>query len=103
MVKRYAIIKEGVVENVVLWDGSNQWPEPNETLVLLDNKHVQIGDTYDGTKFIPGTVDSSEESHPVTITPQKIADLKSQLGKATTVTTIKAALSSLIDTIDPTS
>lgn len=50
----YAIIKDGIVINVVVWDGVSEWQPPEET--TLENINVLlpqpgIGWNYDGISF----------------------------------------------------
>ncbi len=50
----YAIIKSGTVVNIVEWDGVTEW-EPGEGVSAIKVKNgvsVEIGYTYDGSKFI---------------------------------------------------
>lgn len=50
---RWAIVIGGVVENIVLWDGSSAWsPEKEAQAVqLAEDQACGIGWTYDGTTF----------------------------------------------------
>jgi hypothetical protein len=50
---RWAIVIGGVVENIVLWDGSAAWsPEKEAQAVQLTEGQVcGIGWIYDGTTF----------------------------------------------------
>lgn len=53
----YAIIKDGLVINVVVWDGNSGWEPPEGTIAVAydidgDNPPGR-GWTYDGKKFIP--------------------------------------------------
>jgi len=50
---RWAIVIGGVVDNLVLWDGSASWapPEGSEAVALADGQACGIGWTYDGTTF----------------------------------------------------
>jgi hypothetical protein len=51
----YAVINNGIVVNVVMWDGVSQFnPGTGSTLVLIpSNTPVNIGDSYNGTTFTP--------------------------------------------------
>ncbi|MBN3832975.1 hypothetical protein [Burkholderia sp. Ac-20344] len=56
----YAIVKIGVVANVIVWDGnknvqSGGWEPPSGTTAvpLEPSTFVCIGYAYDGTKFSP--------------------------------------------------
>jgi hypothetical protein len=59
---RYAIVQSGVVANVVNWDGGAGWSPPaGSTPVLLTaTQTVQVGDTYNGSVFSPGTPPAPE-------------------------------------------
>lgn len=46
----YALIKNGLVENTVLWDGDGDIFEGYET-INIDGLDVGIGWTFDGSKF----------------------------------------------------
>lgn len=41
--QRYAIIEDGVVTNVILWDGQTDWAPP-EGAVVVQSDALQIGD-----------------------------------------------------------
>jgi hypothetical protein len=49
----YAIIENGVVTNIVVWDGGDDWTPPaGSTAVLVPaDTFVSIGYTSDGTTF----------------------------------------------------
>ena len=51
-VKHYAIVENGVVTNVVVWDGETPY-DPEGELVLIDGLTPEpgIGWDYDGKKF----------------------------------------------------
>ena len=51
----YAVIENGVVVNMVVWDGHTAWvPLPGrEAIQLQDGSTVSIGWTWDGTNFSP--------------------------------------------------
>lgn len=46
----YALVKDGIVENVVIWDGEDDLFDGFET-VSIDGLEVGIGWTYDGKVF----------------------------------------------------
>ena len=46
----YALVKDGVVENIVLWDGEGDLFE-GYVAVNIDGLGVGVGWTYDGKKF----------------------------------------------------
>jgi len=40
---RYAVVKDGEVVNVILWDGSAEY-DPGEGLTLVQSDTLQVGD-----------------------------------------------------------
>ena len=44
---RYAVVKNGVVENIVLWDGVAEFSVPDSELIEA-TEDTRIGGTYDG-------------------------------------------------------
>ena len=42
---RYAIIKDGVVINVIIWDGESNWKAPEGTQ-LIKSDSLNNGDNY---------------------------------------------------------
>ena len=49
---RYAIVQNGIVTNVVVWDGKAEWPHEGDA-IKSDNKIVGPGWTYDATAKPP--------------------------------------------------
>lgn len=49
----YAIIENGIVVNLVVWDGVSKWSPPaGSTAILIPaDTSVSIGYTYNGTTF----------------------------------------------------
>lgn len=43
---RYAIVRDGIVENVIVWDGETPYSPPEGT-ILVANENVGIGWSYD--------------------------------------------------------
>lgn len=63
---RYAMIKDGKVENVCLWDGDvSKWTPPDDMEVIPAPDHIGVGWTYDGVSWSPPVV---EEPAPSEIT-----------------------------------
>ncbi|ENE2000933.1 hypothetical protein ABM424_003086 [Enterobacter hormaechei] len=59
----YALIKNGVVENVVIWDGEGDI-FADYTAVNIDELTVGIGWSYDGTDFTaPPEPELTDEEH----------------------------------------
>lgn len=54
MVTRYALLKNGIVANICLWDGVTPWTPPAGTaLVNVEGMWCDIGALYDGKVFTP--------------------------------------------------
>lgn len=53
MNKRYAIVEDGVVTNIVLWDGIAEWKHPGQAIdaSAKENEFIGVGWTYDGEAF----------------------------------------------------
>lgn len=50
----YAVIRNGLVENVVSWDGETDWTPPEGSdVVALHDRIAGPGWTYDGSTFTP--------------------------------------------------
>jgi hypothetical protein len=49
----YAIVENGVVTNLVIWDGGEEWePPPGATAVVIPaDTFVSTGYTWNGTAF----------------------------------------------------
>ncbi|EPD7282618.1 tail fiber assembly protein [Escherichia coli] len=50
----YAVIENGVVTNIAVWDGESAW-QPTNALVIPVSDNVRIGWFYDKGKFSPPT------------------------------------------------
>ena len=48
---KYAIIENGTVTNVTLWDGTTEWSPPEGSIAVACPDEVGPGWTYDGTNF----------------------------------------------------
>jgi hypothetical protein len=44
----YAVVKDGVVENIIAWDGETEFLVGEATLIVSDS-NTRIGGTYDGS------------------------------------------------------
>lgn len=49
---RYALVKNGVVESVIEWDGGNGWAPP-AGMTPVQSATANIGDTYANGQFVP--------------------------------------------------
>ena len=58
-IKTYAVIKSGVVENVVTWDGVTSFSVSGATVVEATADTV-IGSTYNGSSFTLPTISLNE-------------------------------------------
>lgn len=79
---QYALIENGVVTNVIVWDGdAENWsaPEGVTTHLINEGEIICIGYTYDGTAFT-----APPELAPTPFTgAQVLADRDNRLGVAT--------------------
>lgn len=49
---RYAVVRDGMVENVIRWDGEAEWSPPEGAdLVALGEAAIGPGYTWDGAAF----------------------------------------------------
>ena len=51
MIKRYALVKDGVVENLVSWNGEGELFSEFVTVELNDDSVASVGWSYDGKEF----------------------------------------------------
>lgn len=50
--KRIAMIQNGIVQNIAVWDGISNWkPEGYDLVDVTDLSQVDIGWAYDGKSF----------------------------------------------------
>ncbi|ESA29119.1 hypothetical protein L912_1358 [Escherichia coli SCD1] len=52
MTQIYAVVEDGMVINVVVWDGKSTW-KPDAGIAILTDGMVSIGWRYDGKAFNP--------------------------------------------------
>lgn len=76
----YAIIRAGAVANVVVKSDKDPWTVPGETAVLVPDG-IGIGDTYNGTTFIPRTVPVPPSTKPRTLALEEALIAKGLLTK----------------------
>ncbi len=55
MSNAYAVVKDGIVINIVVWDGETEW-QPDEGYAVKTDGSVGIGWLYDGETFTPPPV-----------------------------------------------
>jgi len=54
----YAVVVDGIVENVVAWDGVSEWDQPTGDIVLIPEGEVaNVGLGYSGGVFEQYPVD----------------------------------------------
>ena len=75
MVSRYAVVKDGKVENVILADET--FKMPGYELIKLGEEAVSPGDTWDGKQFVPAPLPEPELEAPSV--EQRISDLEEAL------------------------
>lgn len=49
--KRIAMVKDGIVENIAVWDGRAEWNPSGYELIDVTGLSVDIGWNYDGENF----------------------------------------------------
>ncbi|HAW3248011.1 TPA: hypothetical protein JLS05_000261 [Escherichia coli] len=49
--KIYAVVNNGIVVNIAVWDGESEW-EPTDGVAVLAEDGVGVDWSYDGEKFI---------------------------------------------------
>jgi hypothetical protein len=54
-ISKYAVIENGIVVNVVVWDGESDWSAPTGCSLnqLPTDSPVGVGYAFDGTNFTP--------------------------------------------------
>jgi len=59
----YAVVKNGAVENIIVWDGVQEVSIPDAELILAD-ENTRIGGTYDGSfhYVVPPTPEPTAEA-----------------------------------------
>lgn len=73
----YAVVKNGAVENMIVWDGVRELSIPGSELVLADS-NARIGGIYDGSFHYvepPAPEPTAEE----VVRQAKLASVKSKL------------------------
>ena len=54
MSKKYAVIENGIVNNIIIWDGESEYACSFEKVELNEEtKYAKIGDAYVNGVFIP--------------------------------------------------
>lgn len=62
---RYAMIKNGKIENISLWDGdTTKWTPPEDMLVIPAPDHVGVGWTHDGVNWLEPIIEELPPEEP---------------------------------------
>lgn len=56
----YAVVNDGIVTNIVLWDGESEW-EPGSGIAIPIDGPCGIGWGYDGENFVAPEQDPDHE------------------------------------------
>lgn len=48
MMANYAVVKNGIVENMIVWDGVSEYNPGDGVTMILADENARIGGTYDG-------------------------------------------------------
>lgn len=71
--RRYAQVEDGLVTNVLAWDGKGDLDLPGELVDVTDQPEVTIGSTRDGDRWTPPVVGSaSVDGVPVRVAPEAL-------------------------------
>ncbi|MCC7581571.1 tail fiber assembly protein [Enterobacter roggenkampii] len=81
MIKRYALVKNGVVENLVSWNGEGELFSEFVTVELNDDSVASVGWSYNGKEFTPPP--EPEKTHAELVV-EADAEKQSRLDYATT-------------------
>jgi hypothetical protein len=66
--RTWALIKNNIVENVIVWDGESEWTSPESFIVVeITNSNTSIGWTYIDGVFEPPLL-------PVEIIPEQLPE-----------------------------
>lgn len=78
MSKPYAVIKDGIVVNTVVWDGENKW-SPGPDMIVQDiskNPEVAIGDIHKGDDVFEKSELKKEKSDLDKLRDELLAEIK---------------------------
>jgi hypothetical protein len=98
--KNYALIENGLVTNVVLWDGANEWQADGGVSIRLigEGEVVAIGYSFDGQTFAappaPPTPPAPPPSMPSQVTMRQARLALLAVGKLASVDSAISALPS---------
>lgn len=66
----YAVVKDGVVINIVVWDGETEW-QPDDGFAVKTDGSVGIGWLYDGETFTQPPVEPPSQAQLVAAAEQE--------------------------------
>lgn len=92
-VRRYAVIADGIVVNVALWDGVTEWT-PGDNLLVVQSDTAQIGWSYVDGEFVAPPPVVTPPPTPAEILANNAAVRDQLLAKAT------RAIAPLQDAVD---
>jgi len=88
--RRYAVVRAGVVENVVSWSGATAWTPPaGTTLVEITTQpgRVEPRGTWDGTRFGARVETAAETAERRTAARSRAIDLQARAAAAAALAT----------------
>lgn len=77
MIKRAALVRDGVVENVIVIDTEAQWSPPAGVTVIDADEIAEPKGTHNGTKFVARVIPPRPTQPPSL--KQQLADLQARL------------------------
>ena len=75
---RYAVVQDGVVDNMIVWDGVNELSIPNSELIEATDD-ARIGGSWDGNVFTFSASPSPEPTEEEIAEAENKASAKSKL------------------------
>jgi hypothetical protein len=88
---RHALIEDGIVINVIVWDGESPY-DPGEGVTIKPcSDLVGAGFTYNGKKFTPPELEPE---------PSPLQGLRDELAVAASVEEVGAVVSRVIDALE---
>lgn len=80
MSSNYIVVRDGVIENIIVWDGVSKWIPPEGCIVLPADDNADMGALWDGEKSVRVEKTPSVESMlKLAIEIQKEIDALSKL------------------------
>ena len=80
---RYAIVRNWVVEQIILWDGAGGWTPPAGTQAIQCEDTTAIGDLYGGKQFAKPVIVAKPASETIEVVgPDNLTDSERATFKA---------------------